>query len=528
MKTKILHTIIVFFFSISLFSQSIEILSFNENPLEVNPLFGSDLTINYKYTSESGATSNHIYIGLEILDANKNYKATVAETTLRNQPVGNNTQNSVSFFIGSINKLSKDLPDSNFYQVKAILYKSGGWQEIAVANHLNTPFLTLQDTSGFQFSKNYISKGADVSWMTEMESEGFVWKDVYGNTKELMPLLKEYQLDAIRLRVWVNPENSGANGWCDIDDLVQKATLANALNLDIMVCIHYSDWWADPGKQNKPNAWSNFTVSQLETAIENHTTNILTALDAKGITPKWVQVGNETNDGMLWETGKASTGGFANYAKFINAGLKAVKTFDKNIKTMLHLANGNDNALFQWNIDGLINNNLAADKLDIIGMSLYPDENNWISKVDETYANMLAVKSRYNKEVMMVEVGFNVNEPEIAHKNWKSYNKGAWNEDGTPSRIMNAFVDKNTLNIDAVSFDTEKNFKIYPNPSNDSILIKSNKQVVEKITISDVNGKTVKQINTNKNSVKIDISVLKKGIYLIKINDFKTIKFLKN
>ena len=97
MKTKILHTIIVFFFSISLFSQSIEILSFNENPLEVNPLFGSDLTINYKYTSESGATSNHIYIGLEILDANKNYKATVAETTLRNQPVGNNIQNSVSF-----------------------------------------------------------------------------------------------------------------------------------------------------------------------------------------------------------------------------------------------------------------------------------------------------------------------------------------------------------------------------------------------------------------------------------------------
>ena len=243
--------------------------------------------------------------------------------------------------------------------------------------------------------------------MTEMESRDFEWQDNSGTKKELLPLLKEYQLDAVRLRVWVNPENSAANGWCDIEDLVKKAELANALNMDIMVCIHYSDWWADPGKQNKPAAWFSYSVSQLETAVANHTTDILNALNEKGIIPKWVQVGNETSDGMLWTTGKASTGGFANYAKFINAGLNAVKNFNTNIKTILHLATGNDNPLFRWNIGGLVNNGLNTNKLDIIGMSLYPNEDNWKNMVDDTYNNMVDLKNKTSSRFRCFLLGTN-------------------------------------------------------------------------------------------------------------------------
>ena len=117
----------------------------------------------------------------------------------------------------------------------------------------------------------------------------------------------EYDLDAVRLRVWVNPDVSPANGWCDIEDMVKKAELAKAAGFDIMICIHFSDWWADPGNQTKPAAWANYTIPQLESALYNHTTDILNALNAKGITPKWVQIGNETSDGMLWNSGKAST-----------------------------------------------------------------------------------------------------------------------------------------------------------------------------------------------------------------------------
>jgi arabinogalactan endo-1,4-beta-galactosidase len=93
-------------------------------------------------------------------------------------------------------------------------------------------------------------------------------------------------------------------------------------------------------------AWVGLSVSQLETAVYNHTSDILNALGNENIIPKWVQIGNETNDGMLWPTGKNSAGGFSNYAKFINAGTSAVKNYDSNIQTIIHLSNGYDNGLF--------------------------------------------------------------------------------------------------------------------------------------------------------------------------------------
>jgi len=546
--------IILLFFPFLAFSQAIEIVSYGENPLEVDPLIGADLTINYKYTSEVGSTGNNIYIGLEILDATNNYVSTVAEITLTNLSAGTNKEGNISFFIGSSNALSAALPTGNYYQVKAILYASGGFTANAFAGYWNTPLLTIQNTSNYQFSTNIIAKGADISWMTEMESDNFIWKDTQGNTKELLPLLKEYNLDAVRLRVWVNPENSGAKGWCDIDDLVNKAVLAKAQNMDIMVCIHYSDWWADPGKQNKPEAWLGFSISELETAVKNHTTAILSALNDKGITPKWVQVGNETNNGILWEDGKASTGGFANYAKFINAGLKTVKNYNTNIKTILNLANGNDNELYKWNIGGLIDNGLNQNQLDIIGMSLYPDENNWKTLVEDTYNNMLDLKARYNKDVLMAEVGFENSKPviahqfltymiektkqaaglgvfywePIAHKNWKSYSKGAWNNDGSPSIAMNAFLDRNTLHIENVKIDTSGLFEIFPNPSSDTITINSLKTALNSISIYDVNGKLVQKIKAEEMLKKIDISKLEIGIYFININKKETLKFIKS
>ena len=535
------------------FSQSIEIISYSQNPLELSPLLGANLELTIQYSSESRATNNHIYIGLEELDNNNNFVKTIAEVTLENQTSGQNLQLSVPLFIASLHKLSKNLPSGHYYQAKAILYKSGTWTENAWAGYWNTPALVLENNNTYNFSTKSISKGADISWMTEMESFNFTWKDNNGNQKELMPLLKEYDMNAVRLRVWVNPENSGANGWCDIDDLVEKATLANNAGLDIMLCIHYSDWWADPGKQNKPDAWINYSVSQLETAVANHTIDVLTALNTKSITPKWVQIGNETNDGMLWDTGKASTGGFANYAKFINAGANAVKTFDSSIKTILHLANGDNNDLYRWNIDGLISNGVMFSNLDIIGLSLYPSLGEWKLKVDETYNNLLDLQTRYNKEVMMVEVGYpNDNfdvtyqfliymiektkqanglgvfywEP-IAHNNWRSYNKGAWDADGSPSVAMDAFKNEAILGINSTNLPLEKTFKIFPNPSNSSVTLSANYQKIQILKIYNVHGKLQKQVTINSILKDVDISTLATGVYFFKADGF-VVKFIKN
>lgn len=541
-----------FLFMNALISQSIEIVSYGENPLVVNPLIGSDLTVNFMYSSEDGSSGNHIFIGLEVLDANNNYVSYINGATLENQTAGTDKTGSISFFVGSSNPISADLPTGYYYQVKAVLFASGGWSENAWAGHWNSSALTLEIDNNQQFSTNAIAKGADISWMTEMKDQGYTWKDNDGNTKELMPLLKEYDLDAVRLRVWVNPENSGANGWCDIDDLVVKAEKAKTNNLDIMICIHYSDWWADPGQQTKPAAWVNYSVPQLETAVTNHTTDILNALNEKGITPKWVQIGNETNDGMLWTTGKASAGGFSNYAKFLNAGANAVKNFNSNIKTILHIASGDNNTLFRWNIDGLINNGFQTHKFDIIGMSLYPDENDWKSKVDNTYNNMLDIKSRYNKDVMMVEVGFSNNRSDVSHQfltymiektkqaqglgvlYWEpiarspftSYSKGAWNDDGSPSAAMDAFIDRSTLDTDSFKVIDDTLFKVFPNPSMETIkieLVNINSVPVEIYTIT---GKLIKKIPSYKYKQPINISNFSKGIYILKIKG-KPQKFIK-
>lgn len=552
MKNLKIFFLILLVMPVLVFSQTIEIISYGENPLEVNQLVGSNLTINYKYTSEAGSSGNHIFIGLEILDANNQYISSVSGATLENQSSGENSEGNVQLFVGSSHQLSADLPTGYYYQATAILYASGSWTDNAWAGYWNTPALILQNTNGYVFSENVLAKGADISWMTEMEADGYTWKDNNGNTKELMPLLKEYDIDAIRLRVWVDPSVSGANGWCDIDDLVKKAEFADAQNMDIMLCIHYSDWWADPGQQTKPAAWDSFSVAQLETAVANHTTDILSALIAKGITPKWVQIGNETNDGMLWSTGKASQGGFANYAKFVNAGMNAVKNFNSVIKTVLHLANGNDNGI-TWNIDGLINNGLNATKLDAIGLSLYPNADNWKTMVDATYNNMIDLKARYNKEVMMVEVGFNANQPSISHQflvymiektkqaeglgvfywepiahgNFTSYSKGAWDSDGSPSVVMDAFIDNNPLNTERFENSTNAFFSIFPNPSADKMTISSSKSTLESISLYDITGRLIEEIKSKGFSQTLDVSNLKAGIYILTVNNTQSIKFLK-
>ena len=551
MLKKIILLKCLLFLPFLFFSQTIKVLSFNENPLEINPLTGGNLTINYTYSSETDATSNHIYIGLEILDSSNSYIKTVAEITLENQTSGANITGTTSFFLSSNNLLTSDLKANQYYQIKTILYKSNSWIEIASSGYWNTPKTILQDSSGIQLTDYKIAKGADISWMTEMENAGFTWKDSKGTSKELLPLLSEYQIDAIRLRVWVDPKNSDANGWCNIADLVYKAKLAKALNMDIMLSVHYSDFWADPGKQNKPTSWINKTITELETAIYNHTTAILTALKNENITPKWMQIGNETSDGMLWPEGKASTTGFVNYAKFINAGNKAVKDFNTTIKTIIHISNGNDNTLLKWNIGGLITH---GAQFYIIAMSLYPDENNWQKYVDDTYSNMIDLTTRYNKEIIIAEVGFNANSTEIAHQflvymiektkqakglgvfywepmahnNWKSYNKGAWNNNGSPSIAMNAFIDKSTLSLaDKKNNSSKRDILLYPNPTKGNLNILVNNNKIKTITIFDTSGKELKKFTSVKNQQKINISFLPSGIYLLTTNTKKSYKIIR-
>ena len=169
------------------------------------------------------------------------------------------------------------------------------------------------------------ARGADISWVTEMEADGRKFYTAEGVESDLFALMKQIGMNAIRLRVFVDPEGYGYGPWCDKADVLAKAKRAKTQGLDLMIDFHYSDFFADPGSQSAPKAWEGFTMEQAKSALASHTVDVLQALKNEGITPKWVQVGNETNNGVAMPNGKidwSKTGAarFTEYAQLSNAG----------------------------------------------------------------------------------------------------------------------------------------------------------------------------------------------------------------
>ena len=242
---------------------------------------------------------------------------------------------------------------------------------------------------------SFFAKGADVSWLTQMEASGYKNFMDSKRTDRLFANFKRPRHEFNKASsVWVNP----ADNYNNTADVVAKAIRAKNAGMKIMIDFHYSDTWADPGHQTKPAAWATQDFATLKMLCLYHTTHVMDTLKSNGITPEWVQVGNETNDGMLWPEGKASTN-MANFALLVNAGYDAVKSVSDSSKVIVHISNGYDNSLFRWMFDGLKNN---GAKWDIIGMSLYPTASNWSTLNAQCLANMNDMVARYNKEVMVV------------------------------------------------------------------------------------------------------------------------------
>ena len=292
-----------------------------------------------------------------------------------------------------------------------------------------------------------------------MESAGVKFYDKAGKQQDLFILMKSLGFNSVRLRAWVNP----ADGWCNTADLVAKALRAQSAGMKIMIDFHYSDSWADPGKQPKPAAWVGLDFATLTTTLHDYTVSVMNVLKTNGISPEWVQVGNETNDGMLWEDGRASKN-MANFAALIKAGYLAVKSVSSTTKVIVHISNGYDNSLFQWMFDGLKAN---GAQWDIIGMSLYPSVTNWLTLNIQCLANINDMVTRYSTPCMIVEAGMDSSAPSTARSflsdliiktnaiangnglgvfywepeayNWQGYGLGAFDNSGKPTIALDAF-----------------------------------------------------------------------------------------
>ncbi len=393
-------------------------------------------------------------------------------------------------------------------------------------------------------------KGADVGWLPQMEASGYKFYNSAGVQSNCLQILKDKEINTIRLRVWVNPSNDKFSGHCSKKETAIMAMRAKAMGMRIMIDFHYSDSWADPSKQTKPAAWTGHSFAQLLNDVYNHTFEVLDTLRQCGVTPEWAQIGNEIRGGMLWPDGSSSN--WTNLGQLLNRGYDAAKAVDSSIKVIIHLEGGNENTKFRTFFD---NAKAKGVRYDIIGLSYYPY---WISptgykdynlSINDLGNNMNDMAARYGKDVMVVEVGgldtqaldtYNMLvaviektlavpggkgsgviywEPEGA-KSWSGYSLSCWGSNGRPTVALDAFL-TNTTGINHL--ETLSDIRIYPNPCSTGLLNFEFKSVASSHTVHifDLNGRLLKtQIMEGSLRNVMQLRLLP-GVYIINIDDGK-------
>ena len=293
------------------------------------------------------------------------------------------------------------------------------------------------------------ARGCDLSWLSEMEQDGvkFFNDENDANDEDCISLLRKEGMNAVRLRVWVNH----ATGWSNKDDMLALAKRAAKAGQRIMIDIHYSDFFADPNHQTPPAAWRNYDYDMLLEAVREHTLDVLYTLKEEGIKPEWVQIGNETPNGMLWPIAKlngeaTSPDAWERYAGLTTMGYNAAKEAFSDITVIVHIDNAYERRDWFWS-------NLAAHggKWDMIGLSHYPMMSAWNGGKSWQEMNELAEQnirrliSDWKCPVMDSCAGIFYWEPEVyggwrpqeyIPLGWGSYDMGAFTPDGCPSQVM--------------------------------------------------------------------------------------------
>lgn len=260
-------------------------------------------------------------------------------------------------------------------------------------------------------------KGMDLSTLLELERCGAKYYDE-GKETDILAVMKKYDVDTIRIRLWNDPwsesgESYGA-GENDLKTSLEIAKRVTAAGFGVLLNFHYSDFWADPGKQFKPKAWVSYGVEELEKAVYDFTFGVMNKFLENGVNITMVQVGNELSNGLLWPEGKVPN--YDNIARFVNAGIRAVRKADERrilgvingvnekcrelekIPVMIHLDNGGNNALYREWFDNFIR---RGEDFEIIGLSYYPF---WHGSLQMLTDNMNDIAERYGKDLIVAEV----------------------------------------------------------------------------------------------------------------------------
>lgn len=272
----------------------------------------------------------------------------------------------------------------------------------------DTPLTVGDPVFDRQAAEETFAFGADISMLTQQTDKGLKFYDRKGEKKDVISILNEEGMNCVRLGMLVNP----SDGVCNLSYTRNLAKKAKNNDMNIMLCLHYTDNRADIGTQLKPAAWKNYDMDALERAIKTHTSTAVRAVKVSNDKLKWVQVGYQLDEGMLWPEGRLTSDGnnVENFVRLFNAAYDAVKEVDPNIQVVLHVADLQGTSAMNSYFDPL---QKAGLKWDVIGLSAYPLMTGLTTGVLPKRAAGIAksLKERYEKPVMVVETGHYNDQP---------------------------------------------------------------------------------------------------------------------
>lgn len=248
--------------------------------------------------------------------------------------------------------------------------------------------------------------GADLSHVPRLESLGATYSQ-NGQTAPLLALARASGFNLVRLRLWHTPSEP----WQGLDATIAYAHRVQNAGLDLMLDLHYSDTWANPGQQTPPSAWAGVPLPALADSVAAYTRLVITRFRTEGLALKYIQLGNEIGSGILWDSGRVGWPGsvwdtpdqWAGLTTLLQAAATAVRAAAPTAmgpEIVLHVAEGGDNARCRWFFDNVT---AAGIDFDVIGLSFYPW---WHGTLWDLETNLRDLGPRYGKPVMVAETAY--------------------------------------------------------------------------------------------------------------------------
>jgi arabinogalactan endo-1,4-beta-galactosidase len=240
--------------------------------------------------------------------------------------------------------------------------------------------------------------GVDISTVLSEEESGVVYRDFAGNPADIFDVLADAGINYVRVRVWNNPYNAGGDGYgagnVDVARATEIGERATAAGMKVLVDFHYSDFWADPGKQNAPKAWAGYDLAQTTTAVHDFTEDALQQMEDAGVNVGMVQVGNETNGAMAGVTG------IDNLTGLFSAGSEAVRDVYPDALVAVHFTNPETSGRYASYAASL---DAAHVDYDVFASSYYPY---WHGTTTNLTNVLSDIATTYGKKVMVAETSW--------------------------------------------------------------------------------------------------------------------------